>query len=77
MVVPYTVKDEKFVPDKSRQWSQTRITYAGLIRNFDVAPDGKRVLVPQHAQGADRPNHAVLVFNFFEGVRRLAEPGRN
>jgi eukaryotic-like serine/threonine-protein kinase len=43
-VVPYSVREESFVPENARVWSEKRLGDTGIFPAFDVAPDGKRVL---------------------------------
>jgi hypothetical protein len=46
MVIAYTVKDGSFVEDKPHLWSETRLVNTGSgAWNFDLAPDGKRLVV--------------------------------
>ena len=45
MAAAYTVKGDVFAADKPHVWSETLLGETGLFQGFDVAPDGKRVLV--------------------------------
>jgi len=78
MLVTYAVKDGSFVPEKPRLWSETRLAETGIGRNFDVAPDGKRLLVLLPAEGADaaKANHVTFLLNFFDELRRKAPAGK-
>jgi hypothetical protein len=74
MVAPYSVDGASFRPDRARLWGNRRHSLRGPFanRSFDLHPDGKRVAlaaVPEFeaAQG----DTVVLVFNFFEELRRL------
>jgi len=73
MVANYTVKGESFVADKPRAWSGKQLANMGLGANFDLAPDGKRVMVLVSAEGPEpreTQSHVTLVVNFFDEVRR-------
>jgi Tol biopolymer transport system component len=70
MVVTYAVKGDSFVAEKPRQWSSGRLAYSGLNRNFDVAPDGKRLVAGIPAGNRELPNHVLLVVDFFDEVKR-------
>jgi serine/threonine-protein kinase len=68
MAVSYTVKDDTFVPEKPRVW----IDKLGGME-WDLAPDGKRVLVltPVESAEAPKPEHEVVfLINFFDELRR-------
>jgi serine/threonine-protein kinase len=74
MTVEYEVNGDSFVPEKPRVWA-TRV--AGLVadgtRRFDVAPDGKRlvVLVPVEPERAIKVDHDVgFVLNFLDELSR-------
>ena len=75
MVADYTVQDDSFVPDKPRVWSETRLANLGLFKNFDLAPDGKRVvalLPPEGGETQQSQHHVVFLENFFDELRRRA-----
>jgi serine/threonine-protein kinase len=79
MVADYTVKGDSFVPDKPRVWSETRLADLGLFKNFDLAPDGKRIaaLLPAEGGGAQQSrHHLVFLMNFFDELRRRVPPNR-
>jgi dipeptidyl aminopeptidase/acylaminoacyl peptidase len=76
MAVSYRMERSSFVADKPRLWTGQRMvespTSPILLRNYDITPDGKRLLVLQ-VQGAadDRPTgQANIVLNFFDELRR-------
>jgi serine/threonine-protein kinase len=61
------------VPGKPRVWFGRQLANVGLGGNFDIAPDGKRVvaLLPaESTQPQETQNHVTLVVNFFGEVRR-------
>jgi Tol biopolymer transport system component len=75
MVVGYTVRGESFVADKPRAWTAR---LAGL-GEFDVAPDGKRLIVtlPVTPREATRPDRTVVLLqNFLDELRRRAPADR-
>jgi hypothetical protein len=63
MAASYAVKGDSFVPDKPRAWLATR---TGVIYDYDVAPDGQRVVALQEA---DRPGEGR-----FTARKRPAKP---
>ena len=58
--------------DAPRVWASTQIFRDGVRQNFDVAPDGKRVVVfPRPMESSSEgPLHATFLLNFFDEVRR-------
>ena len=73
MVTDYTVEGDSFIRDKPRVWSETRLANLGLFKNFDLAPDGKRVvaLLPPEGGEAQQPqHHVVFLENFLDELRR-------
>ncbi len=72
MVVDYTAAGAAFSPGKPRPWSATPIGNASGPANFDVAPDGQRLLAcpasePEQAKGN---LHLVFLLNFFDELKR-------
>ena len=76
MVAAYAVKGDSFVADKPRLWSEKQLTgQANVLRNVDLAPDGKRIvaLMPvETAEAQKAQNHVTFLMNFFDEVRRRA-----
>lgn len=73
MVVNYSVKAASFVPEKPRIWSSRPLANTGLGANFDVAPDGKRILAVMPVQSSEpraAQSHITMVMNFFDEVTR-------
>jgi serine/threonine-protein kinase len=73
MVSGYTVKDNIFMPEKPRLWTETRIANVGVFRNYDLSPDGKSIAALMPANGPDAEkvqNHVTFLENFFDEVRR-------
>ena len=74
MVAPYAIVNDTFVPEKPRLWSPTRIA-APPLGQFglytDLHPDGQRFVVATQPETPSRAqNTAVVVFNFFEDLKR-------
>jgi Tol biopolymer transport system component/predicted Ser/Thr protein kinase len=79
MVTNYTVKGESFVADKPRVWFQGEIAGATTARNFDLAPDGKRIaaLMPAISQGEKQMrDHVIFLENFFDELKRKVPAGK-
>jgi len=73
MVAAYAVKGDSFVADKPRMWSDKQLGDTGGRKNFDLAPDGKRIaaLMPvETAEAQKAQNHVTFLMNFFDEVRR-------
>jgi serine/threonine-protein kinase len=74
MGVSYSVKGATFVPEKPRVW----IAKLGGTM-WDLAPDGKRVLVVTPVESARTPDHeheVVFLENFFDYLRQRAPAGK-
>jgi Tol biopolymer transport system component len=72
MTADYTVTGDRFVPGAPRRWSETAIGNATGSHNFDVAPDGKRILATPTAESAQALGnlHLTFVFHFFDELKR-------
>ena len=56
---------------------EKRLANLGIIPNYDVAPDGKRIaaLMTAEAPQAQRAqSHVIFLENFFDEVRRRTKP---
>lgn len=75
MVVPYKIAGGSFVAGTPRAWSQHALADTGVLPNFDVGPDGERIvaLMPAPAKDPQTANHVTVMFNFDEHVRRRAQ----
>ena len=74
MVVSYAVIDDTFEAEKHRVW----IAKLGGT-GWDLAPDGKRVLVLTPVESAEVPkqeHEVVFLENFFDELRRRAPAGK-
>jgi Tol biopolymer transport system component len=79
MVASYAVKGESFVADKPRVWSEKKIANLGQVVNYDLAPDGKRIvaLMPvETAEAQKAQSHVIFLENFFDEVRRKVPIGK-
>jgi Tol biopolymer transport system component len=79
MVVPYTVEGGAFRPSKPQAWSQTMFSATPPVSTygpaFDLHPDGTRFAVTPPAPRDDMTGaQLVLLFNFFDELRRVAPP---
>ena len=73
MVVPYKTGAGSFVAGTPRQWSPHSFADTGVLPNFDVAPDGERVIALMPAVRSEEQqtvNHVAFMLNFSEEVRR-------
>jgi hypothetical protein len=78
MVVTYSIKGDRFVPDPARVWSETRLANTGVSLNFDLAPDGNHfaVLMPaDNPESRETRGHQTIVVNFFDELRRRLAAG--
>jgi serine/threonine-protein kinase len=75
MSVEYTAVGDMFSAGKPRVW----LSAVGGAQGFDIAPDGKRLLVlmPTASGAAPQPEHTLMfVQNFFDELRRRVPLGR-
>ena len=75
MTASYTVKGDSFVPEKARVWLAGQINSIRNFRDFDVMPDGKRVVVLErlNAPGDQSPSHVTFLLNFADELRRRSK----
>jgi hypothetical protein len=78
MVASYSIAGDVFTPSTARAWSESTFSPTPPVNtygpSFDIHPDGQRFAVAPLAalaESGQRPQ-MVLVFNFFEELRRLA-----
>jgi len=72
MVVNYVATGDVFTPQKPRVWTAKQLAMTGTSKNFDLAPDGKRVLAMMPVEPRDLPDnhsHVTVMINFFDEVR--------
>jgi hypothetical protein len=73
-VLDYTVNGDVFVPGKPRLWSDKQLYRPTPSPNFEVAPDGKRLLVlSELSETEPKPApHITMMFNVLDELRRTA-----
>ena len=78
MAATYSTQGDAFQAATPRIWSPTLVHRTGVQQNFDVSPDGKRVIMfPRPAaEGASGSLHATFLLNFFDEVRRRVPAGK-
>src|SRR5262249_39885438 len=73
MLAAYTVKGDSFVAGKPRAWSEKQLGgTVNVVKNVDLAPDGKRVaaiMSAETAEGQKAQNPVTFLMNFFDEVR--------
>jgi serine/threonine-protein kinase len=74
MVVTYKAVGESFTPGEARPWSQQTLADTGVLPNFAVDASGERIiaLMPTPPEDPQSANHATVILNFDEEVRRRA-----
>ena len=78
MVAPYTVSGESFSAGQPQLWSPGQFTDRLGLVNYDVHPDGKRVVVLKTPIGSEdvSPSKFAFVFNFFDELRQKVPSGK-
>jgi serine/threonine-protein kinase len=80
LTASYTVKGDTFVAEKPRVWiARLGGTASQNERQWDLAPDGKRVVVvtPMGSADASKQEHEVVFLqNFFDELRRRVPVGK-
>jgi len=78
MVTSYQERENSFVADKPRVWSENRFINFSTTRSYDPAPDGKHVVALMPAETTQEPRDRVIfLLNFFDELRRRAPSGTN
>jgi hypothetical protein len=77
MAVSYTITGDSFASGTPHPWSPTMVRRIGVQQNFDVAPDGKRIIAfpapPTEGTGNLR---ATFLLNFRDELQRRVPLGR-
>ena len=74
MVVTYTTSGDSFHADKPKLWSPGQFSDRLGAVNFDLNPDGKRVVVLRVPAGENPPiTKVTFVFNFFDELQRKSQ----
>jgi serine/threonine-protein kinase len=78
MVASYVVKNNAFVADPPRVFSEKRLANMGLVGSYDVGSDGRIVgLFPLEEPLSERTqNHVTFLLNFSDEIRRRVGTGR-
>jgi serine/threonine-protein kinase len=68
----YSIQGDVFSAGTPHVWSPTPVLRTGVLQNFDVSPDGKRVAILQRpvAEVSAGSLHAIFLLNFFDDLRR-------
>ena len=79
MAVAFATKDDAFIPEKPRPWSEAAFAATAPFSiygpSFDIHPDGERFAVSPPAAVANasgRSGQVSLYFNLFDELRRVA-----
>ena len=70
MEVTYTVRGGSFVASKPSPWGRRELGSAGVLANFDVSPDGRRVVALMASEKETIRTRATFILNFADLVRR-------
>ena len=76
MVAAYSVEGDSLRAEKPRLWSEARYVTDRPWRPFDLHPDGERFAIGPDLQapGGTKQDKVVFIFNFFDELRRIAQP---
>jgi Tol biopolymer transport system component len=69
MAVDYSAQGDLFRAGKPRVWSPLPVRRMGLRQNFDLSPDGKRVVMFPQSESQESL-HFTFLLNFFDEMRR-------
>ncbi|MEK7404940.1 MAG: hypothetical protein AAB225_07515, partial [Acidobacteriota bacterium] len=78
MAVTYSAKGDAFIPETRRVWSEKRLAPIPAWWNFDLAPDGNRVIALMPPPGAEEEKpqtRLTFLLNFFDELRRRVPAG--
>jgi len=75
MVSSYEVKNGLFVAGPPRPWSTLRLAETGVLSNFDIDADGRRIfaLVPARPEEEQHVNHVTVQLNFLDQLHQLVD----
>jgi len=79
MSVSYRAEGDSFQANRPRVWLESRLGGRPRppSRDLDLHPDGKRFVIGStDEQSAELRNRVVLVFHFFDELRRIAPAKR-
>ena len=69
---PFEVVGDSFRADKPQIWSPATVRWFGTSSPYDIHPDGKRLAVYPIQDQSVVQDKVVLVFNFFDYLRKIA-----
>ena len=77
MVTSYTAAGGSFRSERPVPWSDVHFQWEGFgSSTFDLHPDGERLALRlARDDSGDAPDSVVVVFNFFDELRRLTAEG--
>jgi hypothetical protein len=73
MSVAYSVNGSSFFPGTPGVWAESHIVNNGILRNFDIAPDGKRLaalVIPEETAPQKPLTHLTVLMNFSNELSR-------
>jgi Tol biopolymer transport system component len=73
MITDYTTEGDTFTQGTTRRWAETPLVSFGSYPNFDLSPDGQRIvgtLAPDAGPRENGPIHATFLVNFFDELKR-------
>jgi len=70
MAVAYTATGDSFIADKPRSWSERPLADTGTFPNYDVASDGRRLVVLMPVEPPRGRARVTFLLNFFDEVER-------
>jgi serine/threonine-protein kinase len=76
MVAAYKVTGDSFVAEKPRAWTERRLANVGQWKNFDVTPDGNRIVALMPVEGQEAQHHVIFVGNFVDQLGRTVRRAR-
>lgn len=77
MAVQYSTAAGSFLAQPARLWTRVRLADTGVLPNYELAPDGERIiaLLPAPtAVPAQSEDHVTVMLNFFDELRRRPSP---
>jgi len=79
MAVSYSASGDSFRTGNAQLWSNVQITDRGPAANFDVHPDGKRIVVLKTPKDREptSDNKLRFFFNFFDELRGKVPAAKN
>jgi hypothetical protein len=72
--VPYSSDGDTFRPENSRLWTNRTVSARPAGADFDLHPDGDRVVFALVDDQERRYGAVTFVFNLFDELRRVAPP---